>query len=83
MPETSGNDNFAFEDSLQKLENIVETLEAGDLSLEDSLKAFEDGIALTRQCQDALSKAEHRVKILMEKNGAEETLDFDNDNHAT
>ena len=57
-----------FEKSLQQLEDIVEALEAGDLSLEQSLEQFEQGIALTRSCQEALSEAEQTVKILTEKN---------------
>ncbi|MCW5588762.1 MAG: exodeoxyribonuclease VII small subunit [Legionellales bacterium] len=56
------------EASLKKLENIVETMEAGDLSLEQSLKNFEQGVKLIRQCQDALTKAEQKVQILMEEN---------------
>ena len=48
---------FAFEASLKQLETLVETMEAGELSLEDSLKAFQEGIALTRACQKALTDA--------------------------
>ncbi len=46
--------NFQFEDSLSKLEKLVEEMEDGEFSLEDSLKAFEEGIKLTRECQQAL-----------------------------
>jgi exodeoxyribonuclease VII small subunit len=52
---------FDFNKGLNKLEDIVKTMESGDLSLEDSLKYFEQGVALTRQCQTALSKAEHLI----------------------
>ncbi|HPY41094.1 MAG TPA: exodeoxyribonuclease VII small subunit [Thiolinea sp.] len=53
-----------FEQSLQELEALVLKMEAGDLSLEDSLKEFERGVQLTRQCQEALTVAEQRVKLL-------------------
>ena len=56
---------FAFEASLKKLETLVETMEAGELSLEDSLKAFQEGIALTRACQKALTDAEQTVAQLV------------------
>jgi exodeoxyribonuclease VII small subunit len=56
-----------FEATLADLESLVETLEKGDLSLEDSLAAFERGIRLTRACQKALDEAEQRVRILTEK----------------
>ncbi len=56
--------SYPFEQSLEKLEQLVERMEEGDLSLEDSLKTFEEGIKLTRQCQQALVKAEQKVKLL-------------------
>ena len=59
-----------FERSLAELEEIVEKLEQGDLSLEDSLKHFERGVQLTRACQTALKQAEQKVEILMRKSGA-------------
>jgi len=49
---------------LLELESIVKTMESGDLSLEDSLKYFEQGVQLTRQCQSALSKAEQKIALL-------------------
>jgi exodeoxyribonuclease VII small subunit len=58
------------EKSLAELEKIVERLEAGDLTLDDSLKQFERGVALTRQCQTALRSAEQKVEILLRKSGA-------------
>ncbi len=60
---------FQFEKSLQELEKIVEKMEQGDLSLEESLKYFEKGVQLTRSCQQALKKAEQKVTMLLEKNG--------------
>ena len=68
--------SYPFEQSLEKLEKLVERMEEGDLSLEDSLKSFEEGIKLTRECQQALASAEQRVKLLIEENGQIETADF-------
>lgn len=58
-----------FEKSLSDLQALVERLESGDLSLEESLATFEQGIALTRECQSALQEAEQRVQVLLEQNG--------------
>ena len=58
-----------FEKALEELEGIVEDLESGDLSLENSLKSFEKGIKLARQCQEQLSKADLQVQKLIEENG--------------
>ena len=63
-----------FEESLQELEEIVEQMEQGDITLEQSLKAFERGIKLTRTCQKALQEAEQKVQILLEKDG-QQTLE--------
>jgi exodeoxyribonuclease VII small subunit len=68
---------FDFEKSLDELEKLVSLMEEGDLSLEDSLKHFERGIALTRACHKALAEAEQKVQILMENQGKEELTDFD------
>ena len=58
-----------FEKALEELEAIVEDLESGDLSLENSLKSFEKGIKLDRQCQEKLSQAELQVQKLIEEDG--------------
>lgn len=60
---------LSFEDALQELEQLVSRLEQGDISLEESLQAFERGVNLTRTCQTALQEAEQKVQILLEKNG--------------
>lgn len=60
-----------FEDSLAELEQLVNQLEQGDISLEESLKSFERGVSLTRICQKALGEAEQKVQILLEKNGTQ------------
>ncbi len=54
-----------FESSLDELEKIVSQLEDGDLPLETSLKLFEDGVKLSRECRDRLVQAERRIEILM------------------
>jgi exodeoxyribonuclease VII small subunit len=54
----------SFEAALQELERLVQTLESGGAPLEDSLKAYERGIALLKQCQETLAQAEQKVRIL-------------------
>ena len=54
-----------FESSLGELEKIVRQLEDGDLSLEESLKLFEDGVKLSRECQERLNQAERRIEVLL------------------
>ena len=66
-----------FEQSLGDLQALVERLESGDLSLEESLSAFEQGVALTRDCQQALQSAEQKVQMLMEKQGELTSEPFD------
>jgi exodeoxyribonuclease VII small subunit len=61
---SESSDNVDFEAALAELEALVEQMEAGDLTLEQSLQAFERGIALTRDCQKALKAAELRVQAL-------------------
>ncbi len=61
---------LSFEQSLNDLQALVERLESGDLSLEESLATFEQGIGLTRECQTALQDAEQRVQTLLEQNGS-------------
>ncbi|MCB1787604.1 MAG: exodeoxyribonuclease VII small subunit [Chromatiaceae bacterium] len=69
----------SFEESLAELEALVERMEGGELSLEDSLSAFERGIALTRSCQQALQAAEQKVEILTAQNPDAPTEPFEND----
>lgn len=67
----------SFEESLKKLETIVEQLEKGDLPLEDSLKLFEDGVALSAVCTKELDAAEGKVEILMkQRDGSTKTEKF-------
>jgi exodeoxyribonuclease VII small subunit len=63
-----------FEHSLTELEALVARLEQGDVPLEEALKTFERGVALTRQCQTALRTAQQKVEVLLARNG-EETIE--------
>ncbi len=74
------NSPINFEKTLVELEQLVEKMEQGDLSLEESLKCFERGIALTKSCQQALTEAEQKVQILLEKNGKSELSEFTDNN---
>lgn len=65
-----------FEHSLQQLEDLVEQLEQGDLPIEEALKAFEQGVTLTRECQAILQQAEQKVQLLTEQNGDISATDF-------
>ena len=69
--------SYPFEASLDKLEKLVEKMEDGDLTLEESLKIFEEGVKLTRECQQALADAEQKVKLLIEENGEITSTDFE------
>lgn len=64
----STQEKIGFETALEQLQATVKKLESGELSLEQSLKFFEDGVRLTRICQEHLSTAEQKVEILMKAN---------------
>ncbi len=66
---------FQFEQALTELEGIVNRIEEGELSLEESLAAFEKGVQLTRDCQKALDEAEQKVEILTADTEAEDADD--------
>ena len=78
MPKKTNVINF--EKTFTELEDLVKKMEGGDLSLEESLKYFERGILLTKNCQQALNKAEQKVKILLEKNNKNNLESFGSDN---
>ena len=65
---------MATEQKTDDLEQLVSSMESGELSLEDSLKAFETGIKLTRECQTALKEAEQKIQILMNEEGDTEEM---------
>ncbi|HHM05885.1 MAG TPA: exodeoxyribonuclease VII small subunit [Gammaproteobacteria bacterium] len=71
-----------FEASLSELETLVEKLEGGELSLEESLQTFSRGVELTRACQQALAEAEQKVEILLEKNDQATIRTFADDDNA-
>ncbi len=62
-------ENFSFEQALKRLEEIVETLEAGNISLEDSIKIYQEGISLSKSCSVMLEEAEGKVMAIMNRNG--------------
>jgi exodeoxyribonuclease VII small subunit len=66
-----------FEKSLLELEQLVERLESGDLPLEDALKTFERGVALTRECQGALKAAQARIDVLVKRGNDFEVQPFE------
>ncbi len=74
MPRTKKTTDF--ESSLTELEQLVTRMEQGDMPLADALQAFEQGIALTRDCQGILDQAEQKVRMLVEKNGELQTVPF-------
>lgn len=65
-----------FEQSLDQLEQLVEKMEHGDMSLEESLGAYERGVALYRRCQQALEQAELRVRLLTDPDAPEKAAPF-------
>lgn len=66
-----------FEEAMQKLETIANDLEKGDLSLEESVTKFEEGMKLSKQCNDMIEKAEKKITILLQKDGKIEEENFD------
>ena len=68
---------FDFNEGLSQLEEIIGKMESGDLSLEESLKYFEKGIKLHRQCHSALSSAEQRISVLSEEDNYAEDKPLD------
>jgi exodeoxyribonuclease VII small subunit len=70
-------ENLSFEESLNELDTIVQSLEQGELSLEESMSLFERGLNLSQISQLKLQAAEQKVQILLEKNGTTQLIDFD------
>ena len=73
------NDAIGFEDAMKRLTEIVQSLEKGDLPLEDSLRLFEEGVGLSRISQSRLDAAQKKVEILlgMGEDGKRETAAFE------
>ncbi len=74
-------DKFDFEKSIVELEALVEKMEQGEMSLEESLAQFERGVALTRSCQKALAEAEQKVQLLLKTAGKDELSPFEADDN--
>lgn len=74
-PSDANDTPVSFESAMIELEELVSKIETGNLSLEDSLKEFENGIKLSRICQTALKDAENRVKILSNDEEQDFTVD--------
>ncbi len=70
-------ENLSFEESLNELDTIVQSLEQGELSLEESMALFERGLNLSQLSQVKLQAAEQKVQILLDKNGTAKLSDFD------
>ncbi len=79
MSKKTDNKVEDFEKALQELEQLVEQLEKGDLSLDESLQRFERGVGLARTCQEALKAAEQRVQMLSERSPDAPLRDMDPD----
>ena len=79
--ETPSSPVADFEHSLEELEALVKKMESGEMSLEDSLAAYERGVGLYRKCQGALEQAELRVRLLSDPAQPEkgESFDFDHE----
>ncbi len=69
--------DFNFEEKLRELEQLVTRMEDGNLGLEESLEAFENGVKLVKECQRALEAAEQKVKVLTSAEGGTEDLELD------
>ena len=69
-----------FEKSLAELESLVEQLESGELSLDDSLRQFKRGVELTRHCQDVLTQAQQTVEKLLDIEDDSTAVPFDDEN---
>ncbi len=61
----------SFEENIKELESIVKALEAGEVSLDEMLKLFEDGVKLTRECTEQLKNAEQKITVLMKNSDGE------------
>ena len=70
----SANKPMAFEEALEKLEEITNSLESGELGLEESIQEFEKGIKLAKFCHDTLEKAERKIEILQKGGDGEITV---------
>lgn len=77
--ENKEHEMIDFEAALKELNSIVEQMEQGGLTLEQSLENFERGIRLTKQCQQSLRKAEQKVQLLLTQDGQTTIIDYKNE----
>ena len=75
--------NLNFEEAIARLEDIVKKIEAGNVSLDESLLLFEEAVKLVKLCNEKLESAEQKVRILTEQNGVIVDAPFDTDSDAT
>ena len=68
-----------FEENIELLEKIVNELEKGELNLDDSVSKFEEGIKISKECNEILEKAEKKITILLNKDGEMQEEDFETD----
>ena len=73
-------ENLSFENNIEKLEMIVTELEKGNLNLDESISKFEEGIKLSKECNNILDEAEKKITILLEKNGEVDEQNFVTEN---
>jgi exodeoxyribonuclease VII small subunit len=66
-----------FEDAVERIENLIDDIETGEIGLDQSLKAFEEGMALIRKCRARIERAEQRVTQLLEEEESAEELEQD------
>ncbi|MDP2193376.1 MAG: exodeoxyribonuclease VII small subunit [Alphaproteobacteria bacterium] len=83
MKDDTINPDMTFEEALTQLEQLVRSLENGQLPLEDALKSFEKGVKLKTICEDKLKNAQLKIDQVMNKNGAYQVTPFDADNTKT
>jgi exodeoxyribonuclease VII small subunit len=78
------DEKFQFEEALENLEKIVEAMESGELTLDQALKKYEEGVALVRACQSKLTEAEKKIEILTKTlDGSLKKETFDPEGQAT
>lgn len=66
----------SFEKNMEELENIVKELEEGNLDLDESVKKFEDGMEISKKCNEMLENAEKKITMVLDNNGEIEEVDF-------
>ena len=76
MSASKKTETINLEKSIEELEEIVKNLEKNDISLDESLKLFERGVVLSAQCNKLLDEAEHKVNVLLKKDGEIIETDF-------